>query len=81
MAYGFIPRDWRQARVACIPKPGKPEYTKAKPYHPISLSSSLLKIMWKLVDMHYQGGFTEVPSAPKPTCLPTGKSTELHFIM
>jgi hypothetical protein len=52
MAYGFIPTAWRQVRVTFIPKPGKPDYTEAKAYCPISLSSFLLKTMEKLVDRH-----------------------------
>jgi hypothetical protein len=52
MAYGFIPTAWWQVRVTFISKPGKLDYTEAKAYHPISLSSFLLKIMEKLVDRH-----------------------------
>ena len=35
-----------------IPKAGKANYTKAKAYHTISLSSFMLKMMEKLVDRH-----------------------------
>jgi hypothetical protein len=48
-AYGFIPTAWRQIKVTFIPKPGKLDYTEAKTYRPISLSSFLLKTMEKLV--------------------------------
>jgi hypothetical protein len=51
-AYGFIPKAWRQVKVMFIPKPGKSDYTKAKVYHPISLSPFLLKTMEKIVDRH-----------------------------
>jgi hypothetical protein len=42
MAYRFIPTAWRQVRVTFIPKPGKPDYTEAKAYRAISLSSFYL---------------------------------------
>jgi hypothetical protein len=38
--------------VTFILKPGKLDYTEAKVYRPISLSSFLLKTMEKLVDRH-----------------------------
>jgi hypothetical protein len=50
MAYGFIPTAWKQVKVTFITKPGKLDYTEAKAYRPISLSSFLLKKMEKLVD-------------------------------
>jgi hypothetical protein len=56
MAYGFIPTAWRQVKVTLKPKPGKLDYTKAKAYRPISLSSFLLKMMEKLVDRHIRDG-------------------------
>jgi hypothetical protein len=43
MAYSFVPMAWRLVRVTFIPRPGKLDYTEAKSYHPISLSSLLLK--------------------------------------
>jgi hypothetical protein len=48
----YIPIAWRQVKVTFIPKPGKANYTEAKAYCPISLSSFLLKTMEKLVDRH-----------------------------
>jgi hypothetical protein len=56
MVYGFIPTAWRQVRVTFIPKPGELDYTGAKAYRPISLSSFLLKMMEKIVDRHVRGG-------------------------
>jgi hypothetical protein len=53
-----------------FPKSGKLDYTEAKAYRPISLSSFLLKMMEKLVDKTHQGWCIEdSSSAPKPTCL------------
>jgi hypothetical protein len=38
--------------VTFVSKPGKADYPEPKPYHPISLSSFLLKMMGKLVVKH-----------------------------
>jgi hypothetical protein len=38
--------------VTFIPKPGKANYTEAKAYCSISLSSFMVKTMEKLVDRH-----------------------------
>jgi hypothetical protein len=70
MAYGFIPISWRQVKVTFIPKPGKVDYTEAKAYRPISLSSFLLKMMEKLVDRTY-------PLHWNQHAYLTGKSTEI----
>jgi hypothetical protein len=55
LARGYIPKAWRQFKVTFMPKPGKANYTKAKAYCPISLSSFMLKTMDKLVDRHIRG--------------------------
>jgi hypothetical protein len=47
---------WTQVKVTFIPKPRKLDYTKAKAYLPITLSSFLLKTMEKLVDRHTKDG-------------------------
>jgi hypothetical protein len=41
LAYGYIPKAWRQTRVTFIPKPEKASYTEAKAYRSISYSSFL----------------------------------------
>jgi hypothetical protein len=84
MAYGFIPVSWRQVKVTFILKPGKLDYTKAKAYHPISLSSFLLKTMQKLVDRHIRDGVLRTyPLHRNPHAYQTGKSTEtaLHNVV
>jgi len=53
---GYIPKVWRTAQVAFIPKPGKLDYTTAKVFRPISLTSFLLKGMEKLVDRYLRSG-------------------------
>jgi hypothetical protein len=52
LARGYIPKAWRQVKVTFITKRRKANYTEAKAYHPISLSSLMLKTMEKLVDRH-----------------------------
>jgi hypothetical protein len=42
---GRIPDNWRVARIVPLRKPGKPDYTVAKAYRPISLLSTLGKAM------------------------------------
>jgi hypothetical protein len=84
MAYGFIPTDWRQVKVTFIPKPGKLDYTEAKAYFPISLSSFLLKTIEKLVDRHIRDGALKVYSLHRNQhAYQTGKSTEtaLHNVV
>jgi hypothetical protein len=41
-----------ETKVTFIPKPRNASYTEAKAYHPISLSSFLLKTMEKLEDRY-----------------------------
>jgi hypothetical protein len=84
LAYGYIPKAWRQVRVMFIPKPGKPDYTKAKAYRPISLSSFLLKTMEKLVYRHIRdGALKNYPLHRNQHAYQTGKSTEtaLHNVV
>jgi hypothetical protein len=44
LATGYTPRAWRQVKMMYIPATGKPNYTQAKAYCPISL----LSFMWKM---------------------------------
>jgi hypothetical protein len=77
MAYGFILTAWRQVKVTFILKPGKLDYTKAKAYRPISLSSFLLKTMEKLVDRHIWAGALKIhPLHRTQHAYQIGKSTE-----
>jgi hypothetical protein len=75
---------WRQVKVTFIPKPGKPDYTEAKAYHPISLSSFLLKMMEKIVDRHItDGALMFQPLHRNKHAYQIGKSTEtaLHNVV
>jgi hypothetical protein len=77
VAYGFIPTAWRQIKVTFISKPGKPDYTEAKAYLPISLSLFLLKTMEKLVDRHIrEGAWKKYPLHRNQYAYQIGKSTE-----
>jgi hypothetical protein len=82
MGYGFIPTAWKQVKVTFIPKPMKLDYTETKAYHPISLSSFLLKTMEKLVDGHIRDAalkkyaYTESSTLTKWVNL-----LKLHFTM
>jgi len=53
---GYIPNSWCAAQVAFIPKPGRLDYTTAKAFRPISLTSFLLKSMEKLIDRYLRSG-------------------------
>ena len=46
---GYTPKIWRESRVAFIPKPGKTDYTDARAWRPITLSTFLIKSIEKLV--------------------------------
>lgn len=52
IAYGYIPEAWRLVKVVFIPKPGKASYNLAKSFRPISLTSSLLKMLERLIDRY-----------------------------
>ena len=77
LALGYIPIAWRIARVAFIPKPGKIDYTTAKSFRPISLTSFLLKGLEKLVDRYLRDGpMVTLPIHPRQHAYQAGKSTE-----
>jgi hypothetical protein len=42
---GYLPEQWRQAKIIPLRKPGKPDYAVAKAWRPISLLSTLGKIL------------------------------------
>ncbi|VEN59224.1 unnamed protein product [Callosobruchus maculatus] len=43
-----VPAIWREARIVFIPKPGKKDYTAAKSFKPISLTSFLMKTLERM---------------------------------
>jgi hypothetical protein len=82
MAYGFIHISRRQVKVTFIPKPVKLDYTKDKVYHPISLSSVLLKTMKKPVGGHIMdGALKEYPLYRNQDVYKCVNLLKLHCIM
>ena len=84
IAYGHIPKIWRQVKVIYIPKPGKDNYDEAKAFRPISLSSFFLKSLEKLVDKHIrEGPLKKKPLHGLQCAYQPGKSTEtaLHHVV
>ena len=84
LALGYIPYIWRKAKVAFIPKLGRTDYTTAKAFRPISLTSFLLKGMEKLVDRYLRSGpLSQLPINPRQHAYQAGKSTDsaLHQLV
>ena len=52
IALRYLPKSWKMVRVVFIPKPGRNDYTLAKSYRPISLTSFLLKTVERLSDRY-----------------------------
>ena len=49
VSLGYVPRSWRKTNVIFIPKPGKDDYSKAKSFRPISLSSYVFKVIERVI--------------------------------
>ena len=45
----YCPKNWCEAKVIFLQKPGKTDYSQAKSFRPISLTSFLLKAVEKLI--------------------------------
>jgi hypothetical protein len=76
LALGYIPKSWRHIRVVFIPKPGKP-LSQAKSLSPISLMSSILKTLEKLLNRHIRDGvLVEKPLHQNQFAYRAGMSTE-----
>ena len=84
IALGYIPVAWREVRVVFIPKPGRSNYTEAKAYRPISLSSFVLKTLEKIVDKYIRDeALCIAPLHRNQFAYQTGRSTEtaLHVVV
>jgi len=46
---GYVPSQWRKARVIFIPKEGKPDYSQARAFRPITLSTIMVKVLERLI--------------------------------
>ena len=78
------PRQWAEAKIAFIPKPGKTDYTDPKAYRPLSLTSFLHKgvermIHWNILDTAER----ENPTHQNLFSYREGRSTEdaLHRVV
>ena len=79
----YIPKAWRKVRVVFIPKLGKPSETP-KSYRPISLTSTLLKVMERLIELDIREAIGKsLPIHKNQYAYMTGKSTEsaLHELV
>ncbi|KAG8181617.1 hypothetical protein JTE90_017737 [Oedothorax gibbosus] len=68
---------WRQSKAVFIPKPGKADYSVAKAFRPICLSSFLLKTLEKMVDRYIRDEvLPQKPLSKFQYAYQPGKSTE-----
>ena len=81
---GYVPIAWQCMRVVFPPKPGKSDYTLAKSYRPLSLTSFLLKTLERLVYWYLLEGPLKIrPLHSNQFAYRAGLSTEtaLHCIV
>jgi hypothetical protein len=52
MDEGYVPTQWREAKIVPLKKPGKGDYMIVKAWRPISLLATLGKIMEAVVAEH-----------------------------
>ena len=84
LAFGYIPSQWRRVRVVFIPKPGKDDYSLAKSFRPISLTSFMLKSLERVVEKHIRVGvLPRSPLSRNQHAYQSGKSCEsaLHDLV
>lgn len=81
---GYIPSDWTKVNISFIPKVGRSDYSSAKSFRPISLSSFLLKTVERLVDRFLRDRhLNEGTLSANQHAYRAGKSTEsaLHQLV
>ena len=84
LTLGYVPNIWKEVKVTFIPKPGKDDYTSPKSFRPISLTSTMLKGMERIMDRHMKEVMNENSNIHKSQhAFQQGKSTEtaLHEIV
>lgn len=84
LAHRYVPKGWREVEVIFIPKPGKSDYTDAKSFRPISLTSFLLKTLERLCDRELRDTVLKnIPLHRHQHAYSSGKSTEsaLHMVV
>ena len=81
---GYVPECWRKVKVIFIPKAGKKDKTLPKAFRPISLTSTLLKLMEKITDNYIRKELlANSPLHKNQHAYQNGKSTEtaLHSLV
>ncbi|RYA68486.1 hypothetical protein DD592_26790, partial [Enterobacter cloacae complex sp. 2DZ2F20B] len=84
LAFSYIPNAWRKVKVIFIPKPGRQDYTLAKSYRPISLTSFLLKTLERLSEKEIrETALSKQPLHPNQHAYIQGRSTDtaLHTVV
>ena len=84
IALGYIPHQWRTARVVFLPKPGRIDYTQVKAFRPISLTSFFIKTVERLIDRYIRDGtLVRSPLNKNQHAYLAGKSTDtaLHNLV
>ncbi|CAF4826717.1 unnamed protein product [Pieris macdunnoughi] len=84
IAHRYIPLKWREVKIIFIPKPGKEDYTQAKSFRPISLTSFFLKTMERLGDLEIRSRVSLSKFLhPNQHAYSSGKSTDssLHNVV
>ena len=73
----YVPQTWQKSRTVFIPKTGKRDYTLARSYRPISLTSFCFKTLERLILWHLEcTTFKEYPIHKKQHAFRKGRSTE-----
>jgi ribonuclease HI len=74
---GYVPLQWRKARVIFIPKPGKATYEDPRSFRPITLSSFMIKTMERVVAWHLEEtSLRTSPLSDSQHAFRKGRSTE-----
>ena len=84
MVLSYIPSKWREVGVIFIPKAGKRDRTSPKAYRPSSLTSVILKMMEKIINLHIKLSYLNSrPLSKFQFAYQAGKSTEtaLHTLV
>ncbi|KAJ3665506.1 hypothetical protein Zmor_000998 [Zophobas morio] len=84
LAFSYIPNAWQKVKVIFIPKPGRQDYTLAKSYRPISLTSFLLKTLERLSEKEIrETALSKQLLHPNQHAYIQGRSTDtdLHIVV
>ena len=84
IAFSCVPKAWNRSSVIFIPKAGKTDYSDPKAFRPISLSSTFLKTLERIVDRFIRDYYLiERPLSNMQHAYRVGKSyeTALHELV